>query len=195
MFPLLSSSIFIVAIVVDDGLSIVNQLLLFTLSSLIVNVLVMCCVLWFYSINVHITSVCNESSESNKDLFSRMWTNYKESLRHKKETTHTDEKTAWNAHIIQNSSGTVHFIIRCIYVRTLYFINVLYTLHMYAISQVSQIKIYLVECGQTTRKVCDTKKKLPIQTKKPHKTCTSSKTLPVPYTLLYAVFTYVHFIR
>ena len=45
MFPLLSSSIFIVAIVVDDGLSIVNQLLLFTLSSLIVNVLVMCCVL------------------------------------------------------------------------------------------------------------------------------------------------------
>ena len=76
-------------------------------------------VLWFYSINVHITRVCNESSESNKDLFSR---------------------------------------------------NVL----------------------TKARKVCDTKKKLPMQTKKPHKIRASSKTLLVPYTLSYALFTYVH---
>ena len=44
--------------------------------------------------------------------------NHTESLRHKKETTHTDQKTARNTRIIQNSSGTVHFIVRVIYVRT-----------------------------------------------------------------------------
>ena len=42
------------------------------------------------------------------------------------------------------------------------------------------------------RKVLKPKKKLPTQTKKPHETRASSKTLPVPYTLSYALFTYVH---
>ena len=76
----------------------------------------MCCD-FIYSINVHITRVFNESSESNKDLFSRMITNHTESFKTKKETTHTDKKNARNARIIQNSSGTVHFIVRVIYVR------------------------------------------------------------------------------
>ena len=139
LFPFLSSFQFIVVIDVGDGgsssSSIANQLLLLLYDILLeilyvivvnVNVRVMCYVLWcylinvvncycatyvlwFYSINVHITRVCNESSESNKDLFSR---------------------------------------------------NVL----------------------TFTRKVCDTKKKLPIQTKKPHETRASFKTLPVWYT-------------
>ena len=57
MFPLLSSSIFIVAIVVDDGSSIANQLLLFTLS-LIVNVRVMCCdfIRLMYTLHVYAMS-------------------------------------------------------------------------------------------------------------------------------------------
>ena len=58
MFPLLSSSIFIVAIVVDDGSSIANQLLLFTLSPLIVNVRVMCCdfIRLMYTLHVYVMS-------------------------------------------------------------------------------------------------------------------------------------------
>ena len=34
------------------------------------------------------------------------------------DTTHTDEKTARNARIIQKSSGTLYFIVRVIHVRT-----------------------------------------------------------------------------
>ena len=115
MFPLLSSSIFIVAIVVDDGSSIANQLLLFTLSSLIVNVRVMCCDF------IRLTSVFNESNESNKDLFSRMITFTRKVCDTKKKLpTQTKKPHETRASSKTLASGTVHFISYALftYVRT-----------------------------------------------------------------------------